>query len=74
MLKDETRVQKRRQFSADELRSYEGKWVAISSDGSQILASGSTVIELTENVEAIGLKRTDYVMEPIPNLDESLLL
>jgi hypothetical protein len=35
MLRDETHVQKRRQFSADELRAYEGKWVAISSDGSQ---------------------------------------
>ena len=67
-------AEKRRQFSADELKSYQGKWVAISSDGSQILASGTTEIELTENAEAIGLKRTDYVMEPIPNLDESLLL
>ena len=74
MLNDETYAKNRRQFSADELKAYQGQWVAVSNDGSQILASGATEVELTKKAASIGLKRTDYVMEPIPNLDESLLL
>ena len=33
MLKDETYAKKRKQFSADELKSYQGQWVAVSIDG-----------------------------------------
>lgn len=64
----------RRRFTLKELAEFEGKWVAFSRDGARILASAATQLELAQRAEALGLKRTQFRMEPITDPDVSLLL
>jgi hypothetical protein len=59
----------RQTFPAVELKKHRGKWVAFALDGSAILASGDSELDLAEKAEACGLKPADYVMEPIPEED-----
>jgi hypothetical protein len=56
-------------FPAAELEKYRGKWVAFSADGSRIVASGQTEIDVDAHAQALGLKLADYVLEAIPAED-----
>jgi hypothetical protein len=60
-------------FPAAELERHRGKWVAFALDGSTILASGDSELDLAEKAEARGLKPAYYVMEPIPEQDTLIL-
>ena len=42
--------QNRTGFPLDELRKYDGQWVAFSADGQRIVASGQTIAHLVEQV------------------------
>ena len=64
----------RKNFSLEDLVKYQGRWVAFSRDGFTILADGESELELASKADQLGLKRTEYVMESIPQLDASLLL
>ena len=41
-------------MSAEELRQYEGKWVAFSADGTRIIAAATTLADLDQLVVAAG--------------------
>jgi hypothetical protein len=42
--------QNRAGFPLDELRKYDGQWVAFSSNGQRIVASGASIAHLSEQV------------------------
>jgi hypothetical protein len=44
----------RAKMSLDELKKYDGQWVAFSMDGSRVLASAVTLPELEERLAAVG--------------------
>jgi hypothetical protein len=44
----------RAKMSLDELKKYDGQWVAFSMDGSRVLASAVTIPELEERLAAAG--------------------
>ncbi len=66
-------VDNRPNYSSADLQQYRGKWVAFSLDGSQILASGNSELDLADKAERLGLSQSEYVMEPIPQNDTLLL-
>ena len=51
--------QNRRQFPLEELAKYLGQYVAFSPDGLQILASGATMEEVEERLQAAGMVPID---------------
>ena len=57
--------QNRARFPADDLKPYDGQWVAFSADGRRILASGDTIGQLPEKVGAAGEDFQEVVLERI---------
>jgi hypothetical protein len=55
----------RARFSVEELRKFDGKWVAFSSDGRCSVGSGSTLADLANQVRATSNNLQDLVLERI---------
>ncbi|MCI0379962.1 MAG: DUF5678 domain-containing protein [Gemmataceae bacterium] len=55
----------RDQFSAEELRKYEGQWVAFSVDGSRVLTSAATIAEVASQLQANQIQLQNAVLEHI---------
>lgn len=49
-----TYEQNRSRFSEDQLREFDRKWVAFAPDGSRVVASAETLLELEQQVTAAG--------------------
>lgn len=64
----------RSRFKGEDLAKYQGKWVAFSRDGSTIIAAAKSQLDLARKLETQGVERTEYRMEPIPDLDAPLVL
>ena len=62
-----TRVyrENRAKFPVEELRKWDGQWVAFSADGQHILAGAPTITELTDRVCALQEDLCDVVLERI---------
>ena len=63
----------RAQFPEEELRHYDGRWVAFSADGKRIVASAVNLEELETQLLAAGENPEDVGVERIVLDDESLL-
>lgn len=66
IMSTETPPRSRSEYSADDLRPYKGKWVAISEDGKRIVAAAESLAELDrlvvvagEDPQAVGLERIE---------------
>ncbi len=57
--------QNRERFPATDLIPYDGQWVAFSTDGRQIVASGDSIGEVSERVGAARLDLDEVVLERI---------
>jgi hypothetical protein len=57
----------------EELAPYEGKQVAWSVDGKQILAAADTWDALYDEIDRLGLKEMEYVAGFVPKSDASYL-
>jgi hypothetical protein len=57
--------QNRERFPVDELRKYDGRWVAFSADGQRIVASDDNLTALALQVRAAGADMQDVVVERI---------
>ena len=57
--------QNRARFPADDLKRYDGQWVAFSADGGRIVASGESIGQLSERVIAAREDLQDVVLERI---------
>lgn len=55
----------RRKFTLAELRPYEGKWVAFSADGRRIMASGETIQDVANQLDAANLRLDDVALDHI---------
>jgi hypothetical protein len=55
----------RAKFPLDELRKRDGQWVAFSADGLRIVASATTITELSNKVRAVHENLRDLVLERI---------
>jgi hypothetical protein len=62
----------REKFSAEDLRRYDGKWVAFSGDGSRIVASADDIETLDRLVRAAGEKPDAVGLERI-EFDDTIL-
>ena len=56
----------RRRIPQEQLAPYAGQWVAISSDGTQVVASGRLIEDLALNLEALGIASDSVGWERIP--------
>ena len=63
--------QNRQKYTIDELRKYQGKWVAFSADGSRVLASDEDLIEVNRSLIAAGHDPQQAPLEFI-DLDDSI--
>lgn len=68
-------VENRRKFTPEQLRPYEGRWVAWSVDGARIVAHHEDLEQLVREIDASGVDREDVVFDRIPTggIAESLL-
>ena len=66
--------QNRAKFSKNALDKYDGKWVAFSSDGQRIVASGASIKELSDQIRAANEDVQDVVMERIEQETEEIHL
>jgi hypothetical protein len=57
--------------SVEELTPYEGKYVAWSMDGKQILAAACELSELLKDIDRRGI--TEFVQSYIPRSDDAFL-
>ena len=57
--------QNRARFLAEDLRPYDGQWVAFSADGRRIVASAESIGHLSERVVAAREDLQDVVLERI---------
>ncbi len=55
----------RDRFPVEELRKFDGKWVAFSPDGQRIVASATSIAELSNQVHAAHENLQDVVLEHI---------
>jgi hypothetical protein len=55
----------RERISADNLRQFDGQWVAFSSDGCRVVASGDTIGHLSERLIAAHEDIQEVVLERI---------
>lgn len=62
-----TRVyrQNRARFPVDDLKPYDGQWVAFSADGRRIVASAENIGQLSDRVTAARQELQDVVLERI---------
>jgi hypothetical protein len=63
----------RRQFPAEELARYAGKYVAWSSDGMHIIACNEDELELAKAVRSAGFNSAEILIAFVPAEDEVLL-
>lgn len=61
-------------FPPDELAKYEGQYVAFSSDGTKLLASSPTEVDLGNKLDRKGLMPQEYEIEFIPPADITFFL
>jgi len=66
-------IRNRRYFPLDELAKYAGHYVAWSSDGKSILASGDDEVLLDRALADQGHNTSDILITYVPPLDEVLL-
>ena len=57
--------QNRARFPADDLKRYDGQWVAFSADGRRIIASAENIGQLSDRVIAAREDFQDVVLEKI---------
>lgn len=57
--------QNRASFPVEDLRQYDGRWVAFSADGRRIIASARTIGQLSERVVAELEDFQDVILEKI---------
>lgn len=57
--------QNRARFPADDLKRYDGQWVAFSADGHRIVASAENIGQLSDRVTAAREDLQDVVLEKI---------
>jgi hypothetical protein len=62
----------RAKFPLEELRKYDGQWVAFSSDGRRILAGAATIVELAQKVNDAGETLSEMMIEHI-ELESSMI-
>jgi hypothetical protein len=65
----ETFLENRAKFPLEELQRYTGRWVAFSSDGCRLVASGADLVELNECLQLAGADLEDFIVECIPGPD-----
>jgi hypothetical protein len=63
----------RHQFPPAQLNAYRGQWVGFSNDGSRVLVAGTSELDLVRKAEAQGLSPADYIIEPVPLHDTTIL-
>jgi hypothetical protein len=64
----------RASFPVSELVKHRGSWVAFSSDGRSIIASGRSLTELEERLAALGIDAGQVMLESVPGLDDDVQL
>ncbi len=55
----------REKISTDVLRQYDGQWVAFSSDGCRVVASGKTISEVSARLDVAKHDIQDVLFEKI---------
>lgn len=55
----------RDKFTLDQLRLYDGKWVAFSTDGKQVVASAPSIAELASELRRAQIELHQAVLEHI---------
>ena len=65
---------KRALFPLQELRRYQGQWVAFSEDGLRIVASGQEIEELADRVKAAGEDLQNVFVERIDLDSEEIFI
>jgi len=55
----------RAKFTEEQLKPYDGQWVAFSSDGSRLIAGAFDLLELDRLVQQAGLQMEDVWLESI---------
>ena len=66
-------LKNRQQFPAEELEKYAGKWVAWSPDGTRIIASDDSFLQVSQAIDASGYDPREIVMESLPQSEEVVL-
>jgi len=66
--------QNRERFPVEELRKYNGHWVAFSADGQRIVASGENLAALAEQVRAAGQEMQNVVLERVEMEEREIFL
>ena len=64
----------RRKIPAEVLQPYAGLWVAISADGTRVLACGPDLASAEANLAAQGIPGNSVGWERIPGVDEDTWL
>ena len=64
--------QNRAKVPLDELRRYDGQWVAFAADGSRILAGAATIAELEDHLTSVGQDPQHVAFERIEFEDSQL--
>ncbi len=60
----------RRAIPPEALEPYAGQWVAISGDGTRVVASGRDIEALAKNLAALGIPGDSVGWERIPEIGE----
>jgi hypothetical protein len=55
----------RAKFTEDDLKPYDGQWVAFSSDGSRLVAGHHDLVELKRRIEAAGFDPNEVWLESV---------
>ena len=55
----------RRKFTLADLKPYENQWVAFSADGRRIVASGETILDVANQLDAANLRLEDVAFDHI---------
>jgi hypothetical protein len=64
----------RRQLPAEVFAPFAGQWVAISGDGTRILASGPDLETAEQNLAALGIPGNAVGWERVPGVEEDTWL
>jgi hypothetical protein len=67
-------IENRNKFPREEWLRHAGRYVAWSSDGTKIVASGAALDELFANLQAADIKLNSIVQSYVPGPDEDTLL